>query len=217
MIVTPPIAFPAFTPTERRPGPDRPGGGGSVLPSEILRPLDDPEQAAPRGKTEEDPTKEREDAARTQELKDRDAQVRAHERAHVMAGGSLVRGGANFTYEKGPDGQMYAVGGEVKIDTSSERTPEETLDKAERIIQAAMAPVDPSPQDRAVAAQAAQMAAQARVDVARQQAEEGSAGQNDEEETFLPRFENADGLRSRIDGIVGSLATERENAMDLVA
>jgi hypothetical protein len=104
-----------------------------------------------------------------QKLKMRDREVRAHEAAHVAAGGSLVRSGAQFTMRRGPDGVMYAIGGEVSIDTSPASTPEATLSKAEQIRRAALAPAEPSGPDRAVAAKAAQMAAKARMEIAHQQ------------------------------------------------
>ncbi len=96
------------------------------------------------------------------DLKRRDQEVRAHERAHMAAGGGHVRGGATFSFEKGPDGKMYAVGGEVSIDMSKEPSPEATLQKAQAVRWAALAPANPSPQDRAVAARASAMEAQAR-------------------------------------------------------
>ncbi|MDD4884181.1 putative metalloprotease CJM1_0395 family protein [Sulfuricurvum sp.] len=86
-----------------------------------------------------------------------DTKVRAHEAAHIAAGGGVVSGGANFSYTKGPDGKMYATAGEVPIDTSEGKTPEETIQKARQIAAAAMAPSDPSPQDYRVAASAAVM------------------------------------------------------------
>lgn len=117
------------------------------------------------------------DQQRVRELQQRDREVRAHELAHVAAGAGLILRGASFTYETGPDGQRYAVGGEVTIDTSPGRTPEETLSKAGRIKAAALAPADPSPQDRQVASQADMMAAEARVELAQQlRAESAGAG-----------------------------------------
>lgn len=53
------------------------------------------------------------------ELQQRDAEVRAHEQAHLAAGGPHVTGGASYTYQKGPDGRQYAIGGQVSIDTSA--------------------------------------------------------------------------------------------------
>jgi len=92
------------------------------------------------------------------ELAQRDRAVRAHEAAHQSAAGSLG-GAATFTLETGPDGKSYAVGGEVPVDMSSGRTPEETLSRAQQVRAAALAPADPSPQDLAVAAQASQIEA----------------------------------------------------------
>lgn len=102
-----------------------------------------------------------ETAARTRELRVIDRRVRAHEAAHLAAAGALAQSGANFTMVRGPDGRSYAVSGEVSINVSPGRTPEETLAKAQQIRAAALAPARPSTQDFAVAAQAAQMAQQA--------------------------------------------------------
>jgi len=89
------------------------------------------------------------------ELKERDRQVRAHEQAHLAAAGGLARSGAAFEYQTGTDGRRYAVGGEVSIDTAPvDGDPQATLRKAAHVRRAALAPADPSPQDRAVAAQA---------------------------------------------------------------
>ncbi len=98
------------------------------------------------------------------DLKQRDLEVRAHEQAHMAAGGPVVQGGATYESQHGPDGKMYAVGGEVKIDVSPERTPEATIRKMQQIRKAALAPAQPSSTDRAVAAQAAQIEAQARME-----------------------------------------------------
>lgn len=104
-----------------------------------------------------------------QELKQRDREVRQHEQAHIAAGGRYVRGAASYSYQKGPDGRNYAVGGEVQIDTAAvPNDPQATLLKMQTVQRAAMAPAEPSAQDRAVAAQAAQTAAQARADMQKQ-------------------------------------------------
>lgn len=96
------------------------------------------------------------------ELAATDRRVRQHEQAHLAAAGGLANSGANFSYRQGPDGKRYAVGGDVSINTSSGRTPQETIDRARRIRDAALAPADPSPQDRRVAAEASRMEAEAR-------------------------------------------------------
>ena len=99
-------------------------------------------------------------------LKARDQEVKAHEQAHLSAAGGLATSGATFTYQLGPDGIRYAIGGEVNIDTSPVAgDPQATLRKAETIQKAANAPAAPSDQDRKVAAQAAQMAAKAQQEI----------------------------------------------------
>ena len=109
-----------------------------------------------------------------QELKARDQEVRAHEAAHAAAGGQYA-GAPTYTYTQGPDGRRYATGGEVSIDLSPGRTPEETARKADQIRAAALAPADPAGQDRAVAAAAAKMKIEAQAEGARQQQEEQEA------------------------------------------
>lgn len=114
--------------------------------------------------------------AQVRELRRRDARVRAHERAHVASGGRYVRSGASFTYQVGPDGRLYAVGGEVSIDVSPERDPRDTIDKMRAVERAALAPADPSPQDRAVAAEAATIAMRAQVELARGRGQDQAQG-----------------------------------------
>jgi hypothetical protein len=108
------------------------------------------------------------------DLERRDRQVRSHERAHVAAGGNLVLGGIRYQFERGPDGDRYAVSGEVSIDTSSQGSPEETLHKMARVKRAALAPAQPSATDRAVAAEASVKEMKARTELRTEQAEEGT-------------------------------------------
>jgi len=88
------------------------------------------------------------------QLQASDTKVRAHESAHLSAAAGIAAGGASFTYERGPDGRMYAVAGEVPISVSEGKDPQDTLEKMRQVEAAAMAPADPSPQDHAVAANA---------------------------------------------------------------
>lgn len=99
------------------------------------------------------------------ELKARDREVRAHEQAHLSALGGHRQGGASFQFQTGPDGKQYAVGGEVPVDVSPGATPSETIQKAQTIRRAALAPSEPSSADRAVAAKTSQLEAQARADL----------------------------------------------------
>jgi len=100
------------------------------------------------------------------ELKARDREVRAHEAAHQAVGGQYA-GAMSFTYQRGPDGAQYAVGGEVSIDLSPvQGDPQATIEKMRIVRAAAMAPAEPSGQDRAVAAQAMQIMLQAQSELA---------------------------------------------------
>ena len=87
------------------------------------------------------------------DLASRDSEVKAHEAAHQAAGGGMT-GAASYTYQQGPDGKMYAIGGEVSISMKSGSTPEETIANARQVAAAAMAAGNPSPQDHAVASSA---------------------------------------------------------------
>lgn len=102
-------------------------------------------------------------------LSSADREVRAHEAAHVAAGGSNITSGVSFSFQTGPDGKAYAVGGEVGIDISPvPGNPQATITKMMMVRAAALAPADPSPQDLAVAAAAAQIEAAARAQIAAQ-------------------------------------------------
>jgi hypothetical protein len=104
-----------------------------------------------------------EESQQIAELKSRDQEVRTHEMAHMMVGGNLVRKGASYQYQTGPDGQRYAVGGEVSIDSGAvSGDPTATIRKMEQVKRAALAPANPSSQDRAVAASASETEAAAR-------------------------------------------------------
>ena len=105
-------------------------------------------------------------------LKQRDREVRTHEQAHLSTAGQYARGGASFTFQKGPDGNSYAVGGEAGIDVGKERSPEATVTKMRTIKRAALAPANPSQTDRHIAAQAAVKEAQANKEILQQKQEE---------------------------------------------
>ena len=90
-----------------------------------------------------------------EKLQQVDKKVKAHEMAHMAAGGGLITSGASFTYQQGPDGKRYAVAGEVGINTSLvQGDPKATLQKMQQVKRAALAPMGPSPQDLKVTSQA---------------------------------------------------------------
>ncbi len=119
-----------------------------------------------------------EEKTQVAKLKSIDAEVRAHEMAHVSAGGGLT-GAVTYSYTKGPDNKMYAIAGEVSISMKEGRTPQESIAIARQIQAAAMAPSDPSPQDYKVAASAMQMEIKARADLLKEEAKEKSQEKED--------------------------------------
>lgn len=119
-----------------------------------------------------------EDQQRVAELVSTDRKVRAHEQAHASVGGRYASA-PSYDFERGPDGLDYAVSGEVSIDASPVADdPEATLVKMDIVQRAALAPADPSAQDRQVAARAAGHAAEARVELARLRLEEVNGGRD---------------------------------------
>jgi len=99
----------------------------------------------------------------------RDREVRAHEAAHLAVAGTMASD-VEYTFQMGPDGKMYAVGGRVRITMTPGQTPEENLAKARQLRAAANAPSDPSGQDMIVAAEANEMEAEALQEIAKEHA-----------------------------------------------
>lgn len=140
-----------------------------------------------------------EEEAMLRELEARDIAVRAHEMAHMAAGAGLTSG-ASFTFQRGPNGQQYAIGGEVQIDMSSGSTPKDTLNRAKRILSAASAPTDPSAADAAVAMQAAQMLQAAQVEIA----------QVKQEQTRTPAPESENSISERLSATLPSAPPSKD-------
>jgi hypothetical protein len=132
---------------------------------------------APRG-ADGDPLS-REEVAQLRELKARDREVRQHEQAHQTVGGRYA-GSASFTYQRGPDGNAYAVGGEVPIDVSPvPGDPQGTISKMRIVRAAALAPAEPSAADQQVAARANRTIVQAQSELMRERQEERTGSTED--------------------------------------
>ena len=116
-----------------------------------------------------DKQRQENDALISKDLAQRDREVKNHERIHASIGGSFASA-PHFSYQKGPDGQLYAVEGDVRIDTSAVAgDPRATLEKAQVIIRAALSVPEPSVQDKRVAAQARAMATEASAEIAKRE------------------------------------------------
>jgi len=128
-----------------------------------------------------------------EELKQADSEIKRHEMAHVAAGAGVTTSGANYTYKTGPDGQRYAVAGDVKINISAvPGDPQATIDKMAKVKRAALAPASPSAQDRRVASKASMISAKAMQDLMVKTARE-QASANDEQAFGNVRKAAADG------------------------
>ena len=122
------------------------------------------------------------DLKQVRELKSRDTEVRAHENAHAAIGGQYA-GSPTYSFKRGPDGRNYAVGGEVKIDTSPiAGDAQATVAKMQQVRAAALAPAEPSGQDRKVAASASQSITKALAEQTKQKAQEQEAKQAEQAE-----------------------------------
>ena len=185
-----------------------------------------------------------EEKKEVERLEERDREVRTHEQAHVAAGGQHVRGGIKYEYQTGPNGRRYAVGGEVSIDTSPKDTPEKTIQKAQQIRRAALAPAEPSGADRSAAAAAARMEAEARQELVEERTngsedgvDESSASsaarpdptgsQKAQDDPETPSSENTEAANSQpaspheasvppIEGVASSVSTDPPSVGDFV-
>lgn len=149
-----------------------------------------------------------EEEKQVQELKARDKEVRQHEEAHARAGAPYT-GQPSFEFQRGPDGQQYAIGGEVAIDTAPiAGDPEATIRKMEVVKRAAAAPAEPSAQDRSVAAQAdAQMQAarsELREEAAEARQQEVERGGHAEEKPFPADFARSAQAYAHIAAVVAA-------------
>ena len=127
-----------------------------------------------------------EEEQQVRDLQERDREVRAHEQAHANVGG-IYASAPTYQFVTGPDGRRYAVAGQVQIDTAEiEGDPEATIEKLETVRRAALAPAEPSAQDRRVAQQAAAGITEARGELQEQRAEEQAelTGADDDTESL---------------------------------
>ena len=124
-----------------------------------------------------------EEQQKVKEMKERDEEVRVHENAHKSAGGQYAAA-PTYTYETGPDGKRYITDGEVSIDIGEEKDPQATIEKMQIVKRAAMAPAEPSGQDRKVYQEANQKEAAARQELAEDKKEEAKEKQEKAKESL---------------------------------
>lgn len=152
-------------------------GQDTELPQAVTGRNSDAEQDSEQGSNPEDSSRSQQQAERQQEqaeqqelreLRARDREVRTHEQAHAAIGGQYASA-PTYTYERGPDGNQYAVGGEVQIDLSEiPGDPQATVQKMQQVRAAALAPAEPSAADRRIAADASRRMLAARAEMAKE-------------------------------------------------
>jgi hypothetical protein len=199
---------------QRRPvtGEVAAGGGRGEEARETSEPAKSREKVTDTAENGEDiPGLSESDQKEVQKLEKRDAEVRAHEAAHLAAAGQYAAGGMSLDYQRGPDGRQYAVGGDVSIDVSAARTPEATIAKMQVVRQAALAPASPSGQDRKVAAEAAQKESAARQKLSEE------AGNETEPVSDTAMAKGAHPERSEVEGVAAGLEPTKEKPSGLAA
>ena len=99
------------------------------------------------------------DEALLKKLRARDAKVRGHEAAHVIAAGGQAQGLPTYAYQTGPDGRRYAIGGSVNISILQTGDEEANVRRANKAYRAAMATGEPSTRDMQTAQRATAISA----------------------------------------------------------
>jgi hypothetical protein len=152
-----------------------------------------------------------EEQQQVQELKARDQEVRAHEQAHATVGGPYA-GQPTYEYQEGPDGRRYAVGGEVAIDASAVAgNPDATIRKMDIVIRAALAPAEPSPQDRQAAQQAQATRQQAQIEKSNAQGTEQNGDQESSNPNIASESATSNPFQSLIDAAIEQSKSDNED------
>ena len=86
-----------------------------------------------------------------EKFKNKDAEIRTHEQVHASIGHTTAP--ISYSYQQGPDGKMYAIGGSVRMDTSIPDDPKAAVFKLDMLQKAASGPTHMSNADGAIASQ----------------------------------------------------------------
>lgn len=86
-----------------------------------------------------------------EKFKNKDAEIRTHEQVHASIGHTTAP--ISYSYQQGPDGKMYAVGGSVRLETSIPDDPKAAAFKLDMLQKAASAPSHTSGADNTIASQ----------------------------------------------------------------
>ena len=84
-------------------------------------------------------------------FKKTDADIKSHEQIHASIGQTTSP--ISYNYQEGPDGKMYAIGGQVRLDTSIPSDPKAAAFKLDMIEKAAAGPMNSSGADSSIVSQ----------------------------------------------------------------
>jgi hypothetical protein len=211
-------------PTYEKPSANQQATPFNPTQASIGEQANDTQQESAGKQDAKDKQSEQQEQKEIADLKARDLEVRLHEQAHAAVGGQYA-GSPTYEYEKGPDGNRYAVAGEVKIDVSEAKEPEETVRKMQQVKAAALAPAEPSAQDYKVASEASQKEQAARSEMAQERVKEltESSGEqaSDNDSSFEANsFEQSDTAaktKSVIDGFYSKIGKSQQSGISLSA
>jgi hypothetical protein len=110
-----------------------------------------------------------EEKERLEELRRRQNRIKRRHRTQAQVASKYTEGGPQYIYKRGPDGEMYAVKGEVEYDTTREDSPEQTIEKMKAIKKAVRATPEPTLEDKRVANEASQKLEEAKRKLRQQQ------------------------------------------------
>lgn len=127
-------------------------------------------------------------------LKQQEEKVMRRVNSRLAAGGDICEK-PTFQYEIGPDGKRYKTAGEVKIDISPCKTPEETIAKMQRVKKAAMACGEPTKEDRAIYEEADRIAQMAQAQLNQERARQSAEERKKREEEIAERHGDANKTR----------------------
>lgn len=82
-------------------------------------------------------------------FQNKDSEIKAHEQTHTSLANTTTA--IHYSYQKGPDGKFYAIGAEVRFDTSMPQDKDEAILKLDTIQQATNTSLGMSSADSTVA------------------------------------------------------------------
>lgn len=186
-----------FTPVEQSASADSPSNQTSQSDNA------EAQQQRQRAEARVEQQKQEQNQEIIRDLSARDREVRAHEQAHAAVGG-IYAGSPSYTFQRGPDGVNYAVGGEVPISLPQGGDPQRRIVAAEQVRRAALAPAEPSGADRQIAAAATRIALEARAEIALQRTEEARI------EVTTDQGESETGSDSEVQAVNGETSSSVE-------